>query len=497
MLGLALFLGSVLRIFPGVMARFPINDGGMFYVMIHDLQSNHYLLPHFTTYNLASIPFAYPPAGFYLAAALQGLGLPGLEALRWLPALFNISSIFALYLAGWALLGSRPRAALAAALFALTPGGYGWFIMGGGLTRAPGGLFLLLAVYALYRLFERGLRRDLILSAAACALAVLSHPEAGLHTAASCGLVWFFWGRNSRGVKCAAAVALATIILTAPWWLTVLAVHGAGPFRSAFYTGLYGSPPLSALISDFFARNSYIPILAVLRLAGLAWMLGKRQFFLAAWMVLPYFVEPRSAPAVSAYPLSMLAAVGLMDAFPALLQKLRKKGSAESLAPESIETRGLNLSVLTVLFYLFIESAFFTFPLLNTTLHSPATDTMAWIRQNTPAGSRFLVLSGETGAMVDPLQEWFPALTERRSQTTLQGLEWTLAEGFVSRLQALAQLQTCEELECLESWSHETGLDFTHLLVRRSGVSAGLLLTLEQSGYQLLYEKPEFLVYRK
>src|SRR6266545_8069862 len=82
-LGLALFLGSVIRIFPEVMAGFPLNDGGMFYVMIRDLRLNHYFLPAFTTYNLAAIPFAYPPLGLYLAALLRDvLGLPEIEALR-------------------------------------------------------------------------------------------------------------------------------------------------------------------------------------------------------------------------------------------------------------------------------------------------------------------------------------------------------------------------------------------------------------------------------
>jgi hypothetical protein len=295
----------------------------------------------------------------------------------------------------------------------------------------------------------------------------------------------------------AAAIALGTVVLASPWWLTVLAGHGIGPFLSAFQTGLYSSSPLSALVSDFFSRNSYIPVLTVLRLAGLVWALRKRQFFLVAWMALPYFVEPRSAAAVSFYPFSMLAALGLLDGFPALLQRLKKKESGKESPVDTTETKWMNLTVLTILFYLFIESAFFTFPLVNTTLRSPATTVMVWIKQSTPDNSRFLILSGDTGAMVDPLQEWFPALAERRSQTTLQGLEWTLAEGFVPRLKALSRLQTCEHLACLEDWSKETGLEFTHLLVKRSGVSADLLLSLDQSDYELIHEDPEFMVFQK
>jgi len=497
-LGMALVLGAAVRFMPVMMAGFPLNDGGMFYVMIQDLIANGFGLPLFTTYNLANIPYAYPPFGFYVAALLKiFLRLPEMETLRWLPSLVNIVSIYAVYLLGGALLNDRPRAALAAAFYALAPGGYGWFIMGGGLTRALGGLFLLLSVYFLYRLFQRGTRREIIAAIIFCALAVLSHPEAGLHAAASCALVWVFWGRTRRGIMHAATIAVGVTVLTSPWWLSLLAGHGAAPFISVFHSGMYGSPPLTALASDFFSRNSIIPVLTILRIAGLIWALWKRQYFLIAWMFLPYFVEPRSAPAVSFYPFSMLAALGLADALPAFVRLLRRKQAGDAMPPAFTGIKWMNLSVLTILFYLFIESAFFSFPLVNTTLHPSAAEVMAWIGDNTPQDSGFLIITGDPGAMVDPMQEWFPALAERHSQTTLQGLEWTLAEGFVPRLNDLSALQICDTVRCIEDWSAKTGLSFTHLLVMKEGVSEGLVASLSQSHYKLIYETAEFSVYQK
>ncbi|MGB8982604.1 MAG: hypothetical protein WCC12_12060 [Anaerolineales bacterium] len=58
--------------------------------------------------------------------------------------------------------------------------------------------------------------------------------------------------------------------------------------------------------------------------------------------------------------------------------------------------------------------------------------TMQWVRSNTPAESRFLLITsaGQISPMTDTFQEWFPALAERRSQNTLQGTEWTLGEDF-------------------------------------------------------------------
>ncbi len=175
-LGLALFLGLLIRLFPALLARFPLNDGGMFLSMIRDLRANGFLLPKFTTYNLAEIPFAYPPFGFYVAALLSLLGIPELETLRWLPALVNFASIPAFYLLANAVLKDRPRAAVASLCFTLVPSSYGWQIMGGGLTRSFGVLFIILTLYVMHEMFGRGTWKFVALTILIGALAVLSHP---------------------------------------------------------------------------------------------------------------------------------------------------------------------------------------------------------------------------------------------------------------------------------------------------------------------------------
>lgn len=497
-LGLALFLGIIIRIFPGIMAGFPLNDGGMLYVMIRDLRLNHYFLPDFTTYNLAAIPFAYPPLGLYLAALLRDVfGLPEIEALRWLPVVANVISIYAFYLLATAILGDRPRAAIASAFYALTPGSYDWFIMGGGLTRSLGSLFLLLSLYFLLRMFQNGTWKNIFFTTLFCALTVLSHPEAGLHTAVSCLLFWIFFGRTKQGTLHAFYVGLGTIFLTSLWWFPLLARHGTGLFISAFHTGMYQTNSLRALFNDIFAWDTYIPLLLVLRLIGLVWAIWKRRFFLIAWMALPYFAEPRSAPVVTFFSFCMLIALALTDALPAIVNRFKREQSAETISAPLSEIRWLNRVIFLLFIYLFIESSLLSFRLINTTLKSPAIDAMTWIKRSTPEESQFLILTGKPDAMVDPMQEWFPALTERRSQTTLQGLEWTLADGFVLRLGYLSRLQGCEQVKCIENWSQEASLGFTHVLIEKSVSMNHLLNSLQQSNYQLIYETPEFMVYQR
>src|SRR5512133_1314061 len=96
---LAFLLGAFMRFSPTLLAGFPINDGGMFAVMIDDLKASHYLLPAFTTYNHINIPFAYPPLGFYLGRLTSDLfGITAVQALRWVPSFFASLSILAFYL---------------------------------------------------------------------------------------------------------------------------------------------------------------------------------------------------------------------------------------------------------------------------------------------------------------------------------------------------------------------------------------------------------------
>ena len=144
---LAILFGAFLRFNPTMLAGFAINDGGMFSAMVDDLRANHWLIPAFTSYNHSNIPFAYPPLGFYFGAIAIGLfKISSVEAVRWIPAFFASLSIPAFYFLSIRLFKDKYHASLATLFFALMPRAFFWMIMGGGLTRAPGQFFMLLAL---------------------------------------------------------------------------------------------------------------------------------------------------------------------------------------------------------------------------------------------------------------------------------------------------------------------------------------------------------------
>jgi hypothetical protein len=466
--------------------------------MARELRLNGFLLPAFTAYNSFDIPFAYPPLGLYVLASLSGIGIPELVIVQWLPVLVSCLSVPAFFLLANAVLKDRPRAAVATMLFALMPGSYDWQIMGGGVTRAFGVLFFCLAVYSVYKLFESTSWKRLVLGTFFCSLAVLSHPEIIMASATGCALLWAYFGRTWKKSFTALLVAAGTLVLTAPWWGNVLARHGMAPFLSALNTGAYRGLPFAAIYEAFLAPHSLFTLFGLLQWAGMLWSLWKKQTFLVAWGLLPYFVEPRSASTIAALPAAMLMALSLTDVVPALMERIRTALKWPVRSQDFTRYPWLNTALLLLSLGLFITAALHDFSVANTTLKPPEPqDLMAWVANNTPPDSQFLILTGKTGVATDPIQEWFPALTARRSQTTSQGLEWTLGTGFFTRLNQLMALQGCGEVACLNHWSADTGLGYTAVVVERSNLTESLARSLSQDDtFQLIYQNPGYLLYR-
>jgi hypothetical protein len=502
---IAVLFGGLIRFMPALSTGFPINDGGMFYDMTRDLQANHYLLPATTVYNGLDLPYAYPPFGFYFAALLADLGrIPLLGIFLWLPPFLATLTIPAFYLLARTLLKGDLRAALAAVFFALTPGEYGWQIMGGGVTRAFGMLFLLLGVRYVYNLFQDAKIKTGVLATIFCALAVLSHPEVAIQTAGLCAVIWLFFGRTWRGTLHAALVAIGVLMLTAPWWGTILAQHGLAPFLSAGQTGLHTSASWLKFFSENFILSGLFPFIALLRVIGFIYALVKRNWLLLALLVVPYIVDPRSAESISYFGFCMIAALALLDAIPALAAKLRK--SKEPVKP-FLESRTGVIVLFALIFLQFIDCGLYNYRLINTTLTPADRAAMTWVQANLPSGKDFLIITTKPYSMSDPVQEWFPTLTGQHSQTTLQGLEWSLGGQFMGRLDDLALLQPCTDLACVESWSMRTGLTYDYLWLSifpgedtsKLSISArSLLVSVKASeDYRLVYQSVSAAIFLK
>jgi hypothetical protein len=468
----SLFFGALLRFAPTVISGSVINDGGMFYAMIEDLKANSFLLPSVTSYNHLQIPFAYPPLSLYVGGVLSWLGIPTIEIFRWIPPVVSSLSILAFYWMASHILNSKPKAALAAVAYALMPRSFSWYVMGGGLSRSFGVLFLLLACGSAWSLFsDRRSLKYALLTALFGAAAVLSHPETGLHTAASCALIWFFKGRNKLGVRDALLVAFGVIALTSPWRGTVLAQHGLGPFQSALNTGGHSGLFWIPWLTLDFAEERFVTLLTVLGLAGLAVQCIRRDWFLPIWLLLPFAIEPRSATAIAALPLAILAAQGLADiAIPKIASPASNSSTeARDWTVDISGSRAVRIVIGYVVLSAFFGAFAYDLNLANYVIPKSSRAAMQWIRENTASEARFIILSGRSDPFSDPTAEWFPVFSARTSENTIQGREWILGAQFMPFLNSLNVLQSClnQSPDCVENWAGTHKLDFDYIYIEK------------------------------
>jgi hypothetical protein len=461
---LAIFVGAFMRFNPTLLAGFPINDGGMFAVMVEDLRASRYALPAYTTYNHLQIPFAYPPLGFYLGRiAADLLGLDTVQVLRWLPAFFASLAIPAFYLLALRLLKNKYYAAVSTLFFALMPRALSWFVMGGGLTRSPGQFFMLLTLATVVRLYEQNRRSDILLAGLFGGLAVLSHPEAAVHTVVSAIFLWLMLSRRRSTLLSAMAVGGLVLLVTAPWWATVIGYHGLGPLIKGAQTG-QKALAVFHLLFFVFTEEPYATVIAVLGLLGIGISTARRQFLLPLWMVIPFFVEGRSAPGPASIPLAMLAAIGLIDVVLASIQRAAGvKPDAD--APDAVSSTERNILIYLVAYLLF-SGYQFGYQLSSARLYPQDREAMAWVSQNTTQDSRFLVLTGTTSVSCDSVLEWFPALTGRQSIYTVQGREWTEGQSFNAYVMSTYAVQEClasGDAACLDRAADRSDYDYVYL----------------------------------
>ncbi|MDP2778293.1 MAG: hypothetical protein Q8O48_11685, partial [Anaerolineales bacterium] len=407
----ALLLGAIIRFYPAVSNGFPLNDGGMFYTMIRDLKANHYLLPQLTTYNFADIPFVYPPLGFYIAALLSTL-LPVSElwVLLYIPALINTLSILFFYKFAEQTLSSRLSAALAVLVFALSPRSFLWQVMGGGITRSFGLLFMLLMLWQATIMLKppssaagtppRAGNINLALAILFGAGAVLSHPQTALHAVLGGTLIFIFYGFTKRGFISVFFIGLGLALVTAPWWLTVLTRHGLQPFVSAGQTSQRTLESYLAILRfDGIGDYLFIPTL-LFAIIGVWTTFKQRGFFLITWAVLAYLIDPRGGDGIALLALSMLAGIGLLK----FLAWISRSDGGQACPPEGTSgrcefdrrveaafmKRGVQILLFGLVLYFVMVAGIFDFRLINTSLKANNLEMIDWVKSNVSGEKTFL-----------------------------------------------------------------------------------------------------------
>ncbi len=209
-------VGAVLfRVYLLMANDFPVNDGALFLEFIRATAATFPWLPEHAAYNGLVLPFAYPPLSFWIGALLTKLGFDSLAVVRVLPILLNIG--YLLLFAALLLKSGRSRlfTALAILFLSVNLRSFEWLLMGGGLTRGLGSVFLMLTLLTI-GIADRGDRPRigllrLVLAGVAVAGAIVSHLEWGILAAGSFALSRALGSRNFRDFIASCAIAAATI----------------------------------------------------------------------------------------------------------------------------------------------------------------------------------------------------------------------------------------------------------------------------------------------
>lgn len=470
----AISMGALVRLVPTIRFPFPVNDGGLFYVMIQDLIQNGFQLPTYTTYNSAHIPFAYPPLALYLGALISaGLDIPLISLLQWLPPIITILTIPVFYLLSKTMLGSRFQAALATTAYAMLPRTYDFPSMGGGLTRSFGLLCMLLALISAFRFYTTQKWRYLLPFGAFSTLLLASHPEYTVHTCAIIALMWIFWSHTKRGIVGSLIVIASASLLSSPWWIAVILQHGLTPFTAALQTGWHHWTWWIPLVTMTFSEEPNFGLITAFAIVGIFACMIKRNYFPIAWLGGAFLAEPRAAPLSASLALALLAAIGLDEVLLPGLQRIVHISRPElsiTSAPSILAWQSMPGKLLLTFFLLYalLNAYIYSLDLSSLRVTDEELKALQWVTNNIPPNARFVILNyGEP--LTSPIQEWFPALTGRINLSVVQGYEWLPGE-FNRRRASAIELSHCifYDRQCIESWARNQGFSFDYVLISQS-----------------------------
>lgn len=463
-----LLVGALVRIAPVAAHAFPLNDGGMFFVLVRELERHGFALPTTVHYNGLSIPFAYPPLGFYLAGlANVALHLPLLTVFRFEPLVFSLAMLPVFWLIADELLPTRFHVLVAMFAFALLPRAFEWEIAGGGITRSPGYLFGMLAIYGTLRMLRGGGPRWILATAVFSGLTALTHPEAVLATAAGIAILALLRCRSRQTLGQLILAGVGALLVASPWLVLVALRYGPGTLVSAASTGPNALAGAFDLLLFDFSGEPFWHILAGLGLLGLLVEAARRHWLLPIWVAALFFVDSRGASNYTAVPLALLASIGLLDAVLPAISGGPVRLVENEPWPRTLLRRRFVASVLALGLAMTLTSSLLLEADTGGPVHALSSDNlaaMAWVKANVPAGAPFVVVSGSSW-WNDATSEWFPALTDQRSVATLQGYEWLGGKAWERQSNSAAALQLCAArgLACLRTWARKQGVALTYL----------------------------------
>jgi hypothetical protein len=463
-------------------SEFPLGDGGLFLVMVEQLRANSYALPDAVAYNGNTIPFTYPPFGFYLAGiAADASGAAVTDVMRVVPFLFSCVTAVAFWILARTILTSRAAVLAATFAFATLPLAYRYFVMGAGITRSPGYLFAIATVWLVYLVAVRHQTRALVPAAMAGGLTILSHPNAAWFAVYSATLVVLLHSRRKRTLGRALVVAVGAVIVAAPWLALAISRHGFAPFLGATQSSNPGPSAIELLFQMRITEEPILPLLALLAVIGVLVSARDGRWWLPAWLIVACALDTRYSGTFAMVPLALLVGVAAR----ALAEMLQRSASGES---RSMAAWFLTYGTTAWLATLSLAGTLLSSEPLQA-LPASHRAAMHWVSTTTPPEASFLVVA-PSGIAAGSESEWFPVLAGRRSLATYQGTEWLPRGGGPSPWERYAELQDCggRDVQCLDDWAAAEDATYDYVYLREVATQSLRHSLTDSSEFVLAYQ---------
>jgi hypothetical protein len=338
-------------------------------------------------------------------------------------------------------------------------------------------------------MFRTGNWRNVGLTALLAGLAVVTHPQAGVFLVVGLAAAWLTRWRTVRGAIQLVIAAAASLLVVGPWLVVVLGRHGIDPFISAL--AVPDRDLLASLLAYVFLFLTLAPFIAILDIVGQVQQLSARKPHLLVWRLGIFVFDIRFSPIAAAAPTSMLAAHGVLDAIVPLTWQLLGRGGRTVTEGTRKRSRGLIVAIVLVL--AFLPAAWATAQLTapSAAMSAEQREAMEWVRDNTPYEAITVTLATDEWGS-DDLSEWFPAISERRTATAAQGLEW-IADTRAAHQAAEDRLATCKDTDdpggCVAAWVELELADDVVVLYIDDATDPELAANLlDEHGYRRLLE---------
>lgn len=490
----AIVLGITLRV-SLYSNEYPFNDGGMFFSIVQDLQNQECCsLPSHISYNNLSIPFMYPPLGFLLVSTLVStFAIDIFDAFVYVPLFFSVATIPVFYIFVKNI-APKPVALLSTLLFSAYPRGFIWLIMGGGVTRAPGMLFALFSLYFFTKYSNPQKKLNIILSTIFAALCFLSHFEWAFFLATSLLVLTIFHKKFLLYRKDALLIIGTSTFFTCIWLVyQIINIGSISPLISflgaGFTQAFFGAMLLLNL--TYLTQEYMFPLVGVLGVVGLLYE-RKRNMWLSVWPLIPLILTPRTANNYLTIPFAIAASSILYRLF------IDKK---ESITVPIFSNFIVVAVIYTLVGSFTLQSSPYVRDGAYTSITSEKVQSFSWINNNTAQESRFLVIPKhyEDTWSINPLAEWFPALSKRQSINTAQGTEWLPDDQFVHRVKFYGEILGCyfSKIECYEDVSNKYGYNYDYIYLERGVDDITRLSIANSKTYTSIYQSGNISIYKK